>query len=395
MPRLKIVFTEGDYQLTFDDQYVGNEDGYVEDVNYANNSTCTLNIVSEVFANAIKNFDIKEFSNFDRIFLYQMVNSRENGDFSYLNIYFMSFDVKNHLIDVRVEPDYFNWEVPISPTKYIAKLLHKISEEITNRGYRVQPDRTYLFDPISVIPKAELGIVHQLMEVDAVVKEKEKELNGEIINEFGNSSDSENEIRVKFEFPDEVRVYCEQYLLYFTNFLKDIGESAITNIDHENRITLFSIQPQGGEEALERIREAIAVYLNLPQLSLTDTESLPNTMAIRRLRSQILNLESQLQLVLAENEQQKIILRMQGNIIDDKDMQLIQVQRQLEKSIENGTILQDFIDKQELETENLFGNLVTLKKYDVGILQIDAPHIYRWLKEKFSSTFGELPDKSD
>ena len=67
-----------------------------------------------------------------------------------------------------------------------------------------------------------------------------------------------------FDFPDEVAVACEQYLVYFVQFLKDLGVTAEADLHHEAGELLFSIKPDAQDIALENIREALNIYLQLP-----------------------------------------------------------------------------------------------------------------------------------
>lgn len=67
-----------------------------------------------------------------------------------------------------------------------------------------------------------------------------------------------------FNFPEEKRVACEQYLLYFVQFLKDLGVEANAKLESEQGQVLFAVTPANGQEALDKIREALGIYLNLP-----------------------------------------------------------------------------------------------------------------------------------
>lgn len=46
-----------------------------------------------------------------------------------------------------------------------------------------------------------------------------------------------------FNFPEEVKVPCEQYLLYFVQFLKDLGVEAAAELQHEAGQVLFAVKP--------------------------------------------------------------------------------------------------------------------------------------------------------
>jgi hypothetical protein len=46
-------------------------------------------------------------------------------------------------------------------------------------------------------------------------------------------------ITTAFDFPDEVKVPCEQYLVYFVQFLRDIGVEATSDLQHYAGRVLF------------------------------------------------------------------------------------------------------------------------------------------------------------
>lgn len=50
----------------------------------------------------------------------------------------------------------------------------------------------------------------------------------------------ENSLVMQFDFPEPVRVPCEQYLLYFSEFLREVGIESTTSIQHEMEKVLFS-----------------------------------------------------------------------------------------------------------------------------------------------------------
>jgi DNA-binding transcriptional regulator LsrR (DeoR family) len=81
-------------------------------------------------------------------------------------------------------------------------------------------------------------------------------------------------VQLSFDFPKEVRIACEQYLLYFGQFLSDLGVSADTAITHEAGKVLFTVTPTDRDTALEKIREALDTYLQLPSQPLSEAVSL-------------------------------------------------------------------------------------------------------------------------
>ncbi|MGC2237929.1 MAG: hypothetical protein WA584_17345 [Pyrinomonadaceae bacterium] len=63
-----------------------------------------------------------------------------------------------------------------------------------------------------------------------------------------------DEILASFNFPDEIKVPCKQYLEYFATFLKDLGLNATANLKEEAGKVLFSVTPTDDIEALDKIR---------------------------------------------------------------------------------------------------------------------------------------------
>ncbi|MBV9109913.1 MAG: hypothetical protein JO306_10945 [Gemmatimonadetes bacterium] len=67
-----------------------------------------------------------------------------------------------------------------------------------------------------------------------------------------------------FEFPDEVKTICEQYLLFFVEFLKTLGVEVIAGLQEDAGRVLFSVVPRSGTDALYKLRQALDLYLELP-----------------------------------------------------------------------------------------------------------------------------------
>jgi hypothetical protein len=106
-----------------------------------------------------------------------------------------------------------------------------------------------------------------------------------------------NTLMVYFQFPKEIKSACAQYLLYFKQFLSDLGISATADIKEEAHRLLFAVTPTSDKEALLWVKEALAAYLQLPSLS-ESCASLANStdIAVQQLDSNILHLKEQLEL---------------------------------------------------------------------------------------------------
>jgi hypothetical protein len=99
---------------------------------------------------------------------------------------------------------------------------------------------------------------------------------------------------VRFEFPEEAKIACEQYLLYFVQFLQDVGVEATAELQHDAGQVLFAVTPKDKDDALEKIRNALHLYLNIP-LSIIDGSE--TNIATQRLASNVYHLRSQLALI--------------------------------------------------------------------------------------------------
>ncbi|MCF4968443.1 hypothetical protein [Nostoc sp. CMAA1605] len=182
-----------------------------------------------------------------------------------------------------------------------------------------------------------------------------------------------NAVIVKFNFPDEVKVACEQYLLYFVQFLHDIGIEATAELKEKAESVLFSVIPKNKEEALENIKTALGIYLRLPSNPTLNavTFSEPN-IEVQRLVANIYHLQSQLTLASA--------------VIQQKEQFIQQQQSLIQQQLLSGQILvqsiQDNKDEKE-DKESIVGDVVSVKKFDWEFIELDLPTLIRRLKKTF------------
>ncbi|AHM67204.1 hypothetical protein PPSQR21_035660 [Paenibacillus polymyxa SQR-21] len=183
-------------------------------------------------------------------------------------------------------------------------------------------------------------------------------------------SKSNNSVISVFDFPEEVRIPCEQYLVYFAQFLKEIGIETVTSIQNESGKILFSVTPTTPEIALEQIRNALSIYLKLP-VTLKDAQYNPMVMEpnVQQLLANIQHLQGQLMLARAITQASEITIQNQQNIIT-----------QQQKMIDL-TILQHSYIKSEEENEKFLGGTLTIKEYEGNGFAINVPEIYRRIKE--------------
>ena len=107
-------------------------------------------------------------------------------------------------------------------------------------------------------------------------------------------------VRVQFSFPAPIRNACEQYLIYFVQFLRDLGIEAGAELNEEAQHVLFTVKPKDEKQALAQIWKALEIYLQIPGLKEFAAESASfNDVAVSQLRANVSHLQGQLHLAAA------------------------------------------------------------------------------------------------
>lgn len=184
-----------------------------------------------------------------------------------------------------------------------------------------------------------------------------------------------NSLIISFDFPEFVRVPCEQYLLYFSQFLKEVGIETITSLQQRAGKILFSVEPESQEVALGKIHEALEIFLNLPRMVNAGT-GLQGQMTIpeQQLMANVQFLQGQLMLAKATIQAQDYTIQNQYKIIEQQNLINERVMQESLRYISDGKKIDD--------KETFFGGMVAIKKTDVKGVEIDTPKIYRWIKDK-------------
>lgn len=181
-------------------------------------------------------------------------------------------------------------------------------------------------------------------------------------------------VMMHFDFPEEVRVPCEQYLLYFAQFLRDLGVQADTALTHEAGQVLFTVTPADKEQALDKIRAALNAYLHLPSNPISDAVN--ESIAVQRLESNILRLRSDLKLAAAELQAKNTTIEAQQLIIE------------VQKGLLSGEVIvnsmKDVTPKpKDKDKEELLGGTVSIIPLKGKGLEINLPELFRRLKRLF------------
>jgi len=170
-----------------------------------------------------------------------------------------------------------------------------------------------------------------------------------------------------FSFSPDISAACQQYLLYFGQFLQDLGIAADTQTRHEANRVLFSVNPASGTQAIGRIAALLNVYLAMsyaPRFPLAADADI----AVVQLRANIQHLQSHLQLARGTIQAQDVTIHLLSKI-----------------SLEQNQTVNTRAD----DKEPLFGKAVSAVKYRGKWFEIDVPYILRRLRRRFSFRRGK------
>jgi flagellar biosynthesis chaperone FliJ len=164
-----------------------------------------------------------------------------------------------------------------------------------------------------------------------------------------------------FELPKEYKGIAKQYLIYFEEFLSDLSIQADVNIEQQELETVLKVIPKSKDEALEKILKALQVYISAPVVSrqMKTNEMLEAEVAISKLQSQCMHLESQLMLKDATIIQQRSTIESKNLMIEGATNIFYEAGFELETITKNKTILIDSLKKvnlngAEIDKKNIF-----------------------------------------
>ncbi|HEY0020405.1 MAG TPA: hypothetical protein VGC13_29170 [Longimicrobium sp.] len=181
-----------------------------------------------------------------------------------------------------------------------------------------------------------------------------------------------------FEFPPSVSTACEQYLLYFIQFLRDLGIEAGASIKHEAHKVLFSVTPQDGAEALDRIREALDIYLRLPDSPEFATQAAAyGDIAVQQLQANIFHLKGQLAVAGA-------VLQAKNAQIEALQLSNFAYQQLLATHQQASTLSLLPPGTSAADVEPLVPGVIEVTRYEGKGFTVNLPELLRRLKRGFS-----------
>jgi hypothetical protein len=280
-----------------------------------------------------------------------------------------SLDTENLVALYRVSFDVEEWTAPYSISQ-VATTLERVIATHTDSSFAYwQEDEEGVFNgfglSLRIYPASTIrDLVDRDREIQFLAAEVKREL----------ASLTSSSIVAEFEFPASIKSACEQYLLYFVQFLRDLGIEADATLREQATKVLFSVIPRDREQALSAIYEALEAYLRLPtSLGVIQTGDPTDDIAVAQLRANVLHLRSQV--ILA-----KATLELKQATIANRDAEIALLKDRLDLA----KFLPARFTANSSPSEPLIGGgLVAVKKHSFKFLEIDFPEILRKLKRRF------------
>lgn len=270
---------------------------------------------------------------------------------------------KDRKIELELRPDLENWVKPYSLAEY-AEAIERAAKRLALRGVMYYQADEWVGSGFGIRCRMSTGNPVIRDEIDRCIQAL-KAICDEA-EELLASSARKNSVTTFFSFPPAVRTACEQYLLYFGQFLEDLGIKADAELKEVAQRVLFSVTPVDGPAALEQIRQALEVYLRLPNMpDFAAAASRYPDLAVQHLRANILHLQSQL--ILAKASLQ----------VKEATIEALQIANYQYKQLLSSE------QKPKAETEALIGDTVHVTEIEGKGLKIDLPLILRRLKRVF------------
>lgn len=302
-------------------------------------------------------YDIKQLIDFNVDEIWLPVNFEKYPYLDWMDEYtVVVFEIKENKVYITGQPELLKWNKSINISAFLKKLEQKAKgNEHFNFEYDEKKDVDNLFLNF-FFPKIEIdGNIKTLFDttlytIHTIVKEIFTELLEERKYESVISS---------FTFPQEVQSACEQYLIYFSKFLEDLGIQADTSIESKRRETLFTVTPKNSTDALIIIRDALNIYLKLPTMPNIDTVAQEfSDIGVKQLVANIYHLKSQL--IFAHST-----IQMKDATIESLQFTNQNIQRKLDKKSSN---------------EETFFGVVSIDQFEFKGIKINLAEIFRKLK---------------
>lgn len=262
--------------------------------------------------------------------------------------------------------DYLKWNKPYALSEFIAK--HKeIAREMNDiRFVEFEDVRNEISGQFFTLEIIIEDVAKPICKYIDLAVERLKEAHSLSLEILRDEHTSE-EISVLYQFPPEIRTACNQYLMYFAQFLEDLGISVETSLKEQANKVLFTVTPKDKKQALDVIYKALAIYIEASDGGINKNFA-EGDLAVMQWKANIFHLKSQLEL-------SKAMLQAKDETIEALKI----ANYQLKTFVPNIQLNEN----TEAKDEKILGGLATVNTIALKGVTINLPEILRRLKRRF------------
>lgn len=252
-------------------------------------------------------------------------------------------------------PNFLAWDKQIS----LLTLKDRLEQRLNNKNIQTDFTRDLIEEGFI--------ITFKINSTSSIFEEYNRILNilddecNEIFQRIGINEN--NELLSVFSFPPQTKQACEQYLIYFSKFLEDLGIDVMSKLDSQAITTFFTVTPKDSSEALLNIKTLLDIYLSIPQV--IDSQNVNHNnldISVQQLMSNVYHLKSQL--LLANS--------------------IVQIKEATIESLKFTNLQQNLlINKINRNEEKTLDGLITIDQFEMKGFKINLAEIFRRLKRQF------------
>jgi hypothetical protein len=155
---------------------------------------------------------------------------------------------------------------------------------------------------------------------------KAKEVYQTLVIKFTKDTSTDIFVRV-FEFPEGYEDICSQYLVWFGEFLRNLGISANVSTENNNNQTTIIVSPNQANELTDKIEGLFYQYLSLPYAEYIPTTknnlSIEDKYKYQMLSNQLESFKSQIQMKDSIIEMKEATISGLKESVENKDRELL------------------------------------------------------------------------
>lgn len=284
----------------------------------------------------------------ENLYISIFLNNKTYKPIDYLEIGKKSGEIHSN---ISITFNVSKWDQDIAPMKFLLAYKEEASNEFEiNHCSDEITEGFFYIDLLIKIPESTT-----ISEAVRTASEKLKKIHAKI------TTQNRNEISAHFNFPPQYKHIYSQYLIYFGQFLEDLGIEAKVSLESEEDGTTLRVAPNNKDHALNEISAILATYLELPN----DTgKRLIHSSKDWRSESKLLQLNS---------------------VIDHLNSQLKLQQAISKAQTANIQLLEQYIRNYDNHKNTIENSLepfsgIKITKYKGSFFEIDIPRIAKRIK---------------